>query len=84
MNIQVLGFFIGVTLAVFCMFCLEAWAKNNKINKITDAEIEAWQDWLRELERWARRRAFEEEFRAMGAREMPLAKKPPSKKGWKQ
>ena len=81
MNTLVLGIVIGATLAVFCSFCLEAWARNSKI---ADAELEAWRDWLEERERWARRQAFEEEFRAMGAREMPLAKKPPSKKGWKQ
>ncbi len=59
-----LGIFIGVILVVFCFWLIERSAG------VTDAEIEAWLDWR---EGWARRQAFEEELRKIGAEEMPLA-----------
>ncbi len=59
-----LGIFIGAVLVVFCLWLMERGAG------VTDAEIEAWLEWR---EKWARRQAFEEELRKIGAEEMPLA-----------
>ena len=81
MNTLIFGIIIGVILTIFCSFCLEAWARNNKI---ADAEIEAWRDWLEERERWARREAFKEELRAIGAREMPMMGKEEKEKNDKK
>lgn len=47
MNPLVLGIVVGVILTLFCMFCIDA---NRKNGEATDAELEAWREWLRERE----------------------------------
>jgi len=53
MNPLVLGIVIGIILTLFCMFCLDAWALDNRIS---DSELEAWEDWQEE---WDKRKERE-------------------------
>ena len=55
MNPLVLGIVIGIILTLFCMFCLDAWALDNRIS---DSEIEAWEErqWREE---WDKRKERE-------------------------
>jgi|GEM_PF-6961231 len=48
MNPFVLGIIVGVILTLFCIFCIDAWDRNNRLS---DSEIEAWEDWCEEWER---------------------------------
>lgn len=46
MNTLILGIIIGAGLVVFCLWCMDG-------PDVTDAEMEAWQDWMEELRRRA-------------------------------
>lgn len=43
MNTLVLGIIVGVILTLFCIFCLDATARDARIS---DSELEAWREWL--------------------------------------
>lgn len=43
MNTLVLGIIVGVILTLFCIFCLDAAARDARI---ADSELEAWREWL--------------------------------------
>jgi hypothetical protein len=45
-----LGILIGVILTLFCVFCVDAMKRDNKI---ADSELEAWQEWREE---WRQKR----------------------------
>jgi len=49
-NPLVLGIVVGIILTLFCMFCLDAWALDNRLD---DSELEAWEErqWREEWER---------------------------------
>jgi len=45
MSAYIIGFIAGIMITLFCIFCIDAAAKNSRI---TDAEMEAWEEHLRE------------------------------------
>ena len=47
MNPLVLGIVVGIILTLFCMFCIDAWALDNRIS---DSELEAWEERQEEQE----------------------------------
>ena len=53
MNALVLGIVVGVILTLFCMYCLDATASDARIS---ESEMDAWEDWQDE---WGKRKERE-------------------------
>ena len=48
MSFYIIGFIAGIMITLFCIFCIDAAVKNSRI---TDAEMEAWEEHLRNMRR---------------------------------